>query len=333
MTSLINVAVTAYNNGEHIRECLNSIVSQKEHCDDFEVTIGYDRSSEDDTLSICKEFENNYNYIKIVYINKCFVGRVRNILAEETRCKYIYFVDGDDTLPKWAIWTLIDVIQKTDAECILGHMERVFPSGKRKVIPPFTNKPTICRAFIHPVLYKVDAYNKLRCMENIRTHEDRICGYMIPKFFSYKIIPDVIYNYHVRRASATRNRDRTQMIDDLCEVMERLKFYKNYFSNDEWKAIRDDLTWSAITTLMFAYDIDEVCDRHRRIVDIKSKLDFHFPAWTLNKKLLKLEKIPIVRTYIKLLNDQYKSEELAVFYDSWRMRLIKRLIEYKMYCI
>lgn len=330
MTSLINVAVTAYNNGEHIRECLNSIVAQKEQCEDFEITIGYDKSSKDDTLSICKEFENNYNYIKIVYIDKCFVGRVRNVLAEETQCKYIYFVDGDDTLPKWAMWTLIDTIQKTDAECILGHMERVFPSGKRKVIQPVTNKPTICRAFIHPVLYKVEAYNKLKCMENIRTHEDRVCGYMIPKLYSYKIIPDVIYNYHVRKNSATRNTDRTVMMEDLAEVMEEMKNYMGYFSNEELRYIEDDLTWSAITTLIFAYDIKDINMRYNRINIINKKLNEYFPRWKVNKKLLGLRKIPLLTHYVDLMITM-DEEDLAVFYDSMRMRLIKRMIEYKMY--
>ena len=58
-----------------------------------------------------------------------------------------------------------------------------------------------------------------------------------------------------------------------------------------------------------------------------------FSRWTLNKKLLKLKKIPILRTYIKLMLNEYRNEELAIFNDSLRMKLIKRMIEYKMYGI
>lgn len=332
MTSLINIAVTAYNNGEHIRECLNSIVLQRETCEDFEVTIGYDVSSEDDTLDICKEFENNYNYIKILYMDKCFVGKARNNLARAGKSKYIYFVDGDDSLPQWSIHTLIGVVVDKDYDCVLGNMARIFPSGKKKITPPFTEKPTICRAFIHPVLYNIKSYNKLKCMENIRTHEDRICGYMIPKIYSYKTIPEVIYNYHVRKSSATRNTNRTIMIDDLVNVMEEMKNYMGYFSNDELRAIEDDLTWSAITTLIFAYDIEDVGSRYSRVIYINELLTEYFPRWTINKKLLGLRKYPLLRHFVNLMINR-EEENLAVFFDSLRMKIIKRMIEYKMYGI
>jgi glycosyltransferase involved in cell wall biosynthesis len=104
VTPVISVCIQTYQHKNYIRQCLDSVLSQKTNFP-FEIILGEDDST-DGTREICIEYAAKYpNQIRLflrsekdkVYIHGRKTGRfnyIQNILAAEG--KYIALLDGDD---------------------------------------------------------------------------------------------------------------------------------------------------------------------------------------------------------------------------------------------
>ena len=93
---LISVIVCTYNQQDTIRRTLDSILAQKCHLP-IEIVIGEDCST-DDTLAICREYENLHPDKIHILANKPNKGFVRNYFdcIRACRGKYIADCSGDD---------------------------------------------------------------------------------------------------------------------------------------------------------------------------------------------------------------------------------------------
>ncbi|MDI1322296.1 MAG: glycosyltransferase family 2 protein [Algoriphagus sp.] len=111
---MVSVCVQTYQHEAYIRECLDSILSQKTTFP-FEIILGED-DSEDGTREICKEYADKHpDVIRLflrdkkdkIFINGTKTGRF-NFLENLKSCrgKYISFCDGDD------YWVDSEKIQK-----------------------------------------------------------------------------------------------------------------------------------------------------------------------------------------------------------------------------
>jgi glycosyltransferase involved in cell wall biosynthesis len=92
----VSVIVLTYNQESTVRRTLESILSQK--CDfPFEIVIGDDASS-DNTLSICREYENKYPHIIHLIANTVNKGVIKNYFdcIINAKGKYIADCAGDD---------------------------------------------------------------------------------------------------------------------------------------------------------------------------------------------------------------------------------------------
>lgn len=92
----VSVCVVTYNHEKYIKECLESIVTQK--CDfDFEVIVGEDCST-DSTRAIVQEYVDKYpNIVKPLFHEKN-VGPTQNFIQVNKKAigTYIAHMDGDD---------------------------------------------------------------------------------------------------------------------------------------------------------------------------------------------------------------------------------------------
>lgn len=111
---MVSVSVTTYNHENYIRECLDSILSQKTDFE-FEVLLGEDHST-DRTRAVCEEYAKKYpdkirlflhDRSKTIYIGGNPTGRY-NLLYNLSKAKgrYIALCDGDD------FWTDPEKLQK-----------------------------------------------------------------------------------------------------------------------------------------------------------------------------------------------------------------------------
>lgn len=99
-----SIIVPAYNTGEAIRQCIDSILAQS--LDDWELII-VDDGSKDATPAIIDEYASRDGRIRAVHIPNGGVSNARNIGIEQAKGEYVMFVDSDD-------WIEPDYLQQVE---------------------------------------------------------------------------------------------------------------------------------------------------------------------------------------------------------------------------
>jgi glycosyltransferase involved in cell wall biosynthesis len=92
----ISVCIVTYNHEAFIRACLEGAVSQQLSCE-YEIVIGED-CSKDNTLAICREFEQKYPHIIKLLSTPANLGMMQNGARTAKACTgdYIAVCEGDD---------------------------------------------------------------------------------------------------------------------------------------------------------------------------------------------------------------------------------------------
>lgn len=99
-----SIIVPAYNTGEAIRRCIDSIVAQT--YDNWELII-VDDGSRDATPAIIDEYATKDKRIHAVHISNGGVSNARNVGIEHAKGEYVMFVDSDD-------WIEPDYLQQVE---------------------------------------------------------------------------------------------------------------------------------------------------------------------------------------------------------------------------
>lgn len=136
----VTVIVPIYNSEAYLRECLNSLATQKDiHGNPFHDyrVILIDDGSVDSSADIALHFANTYhNLFEYVSQSNSGVSKTRNRGITLTSSNYVMFVDNDDKIDELYIWTHIHTISRTDADIVISGYQR-FSDCKihRAVIP------------------------------------------------------------------------------------------------------------------------------------------------------------------------------------------------------
>ena len=108
MNDLISVIINVYNGEKYIKKCLDSVVNQTYK--NIEIIIVNDKSN-DDTLNIINSYKDKR--IKIINNKKNMgLSLSRNIGIDNSKGKYLYFVDVDDFIELDTIDYLYKLIKK-----------------------------------------------------------------------------------------------------------------------------------------------------------------------------------------------------------------------------
>ena len=129
----ISFVVPVFNKKEHIRDCLNSLISQD--MDDIEIIVINDGST-DNTLEILEEYED-----KIILKTKSNAGvsAARNDGIILANGKYTICVDADDYVEKDYASSVYDIAEKFDTDIVITDMCKVY-SDKKLFFKDFETK-------------------------------------------------------------------------------------------------------------------------------------------------------------------------------------------------
>lgn len=97
---LVSVGLPSYNKASYLRQTIESILDQSFR--DFELIISDDKS-DDDSMSICKEFVEHDNRIRFFKQDRN-LGMIENFdfVLSKARGKYFIWISGDDFIdPNW----------------------------------------------------------------------------------------------------------------------------------------------------------------------------------------------------------------------------------------
>lgn len=111
----LSIIVPVYNVEKYIEECLDSLTNQDASIDSYEIICVDDGSSDNCGIILDKYAKSNSNMTVIHQKNTGQAG-ARNTGLKIASGQYIWFVDSDDFIPKYAVNLIVKAITEQPAD-------------------------------------------------------------------------------------------------------------------------------------------------------------------------------------------------------------------------
>lgn len=127
----ISVIVPVYKVEDYLERCVRSILEQT--FSDFELIL-VDDGSPDASGTICDALAEKDRRIRIIHKKNGGAASARNAGLNQAAGKYVFFCDADDALPEEALGKMVDTIQSTDTQLVVGDLTRIQIDPQRNTI-------------------------------------------------------------------------------------------------------------------------------------------------------------------------------------------------------
>lgn len=184
MADLVSVIIPVYNAEKTIQRCVESIINQSYI--DIQVIL-VDDGSTDSSLNLCKKIANKDSRFIVIEKKNGGVSSARNCGIENSKGKYLMFLDSDDWLEEKMIERYVCLISEYCADIVIGGLHGISAQGHSSFIKnvPVIGKQNvklwniICDSsemfgYIGGKIFKkeiIDAYS-IRFNENMYAQED-----------------------------------------------------------------------------------------------------------------------------------------------------------------
>ena len=255
MNDLVSIILPVYNSEKTIKDTVESILRQTYF--NFELLIIND-GSDDNTDEICNLFSDKR--IRYFFRKNHGVSNTRNFALNNSKGKYVVFIDSDDLYEKNYLSCLTDKIKEGYQLVTCGYSN--FGKNRKKFIPKkehFKNKLDYI-AYLQSLflfnqiwnkiyLKEIIDYNNIRFDENLSIAEDWNFNIdYLNKIEKFSIIDSNLYNYRISSTGLgfkyrnDANKIKLQIVDKMCDYFDcnctsefiansYLKQYFSYFSN------------------------------------------------------------------------------------------------------
>lgn len=306
----VSVIVPVYNVEKYLKKCVESLINQDFR--EYEIIFIND-GSKDNSQKIIDEYKTKFPDIIHSYIKEnAGQGSARNLGVEQSKGKYICFVDSDDYVKpnflsecyKYISENNLDIVvfdfyktyeNKNDDEYCKGMLSYSDDNVKNYII----SNPSPCNKMFNKDLW---IRNNFQFLEKT-IYEDLE---LIPTFAKYtsKIgyLQSPLYYYLIREGSTMHLPKYNSKLCDIFKVVGNLKEnLRNMFKEElEYIYITNLLHGAGLRFIKYKEGIDNI----KEISDI---MKLYFPNWTNNKYLkhnslkYKIVCYLIYKKYFKLL--------------------------------
>lgn len=107
----ISVIIPVYNTEKYLSECLDSVLAQT--FQDFEIICVNDGST-DNSAQVLSDYASHHTHVRIISQKNQGLSGARNTGLDHATGEYIFFLDSDDTLPNYALETLLKVAEEAN---------------------------------------------------------------------------------------------------------------------------------------------------------------------------------------------------------------------------
>lgn len=210
MNELISIIVPIYNVEKYLPECIESILNQTYR---YLEVILIDDGSTDQSGKMCDNYAEQDSRVKVIHQKNGGAANAKNAGLKTATGKYLAFVDGDDYLELDALFYMIDLLEKRNADVVQACFRKIYRDRQSDVcdvgqiqelsaenyIKRYTTDWTC--GLLWDKLYKRKLYDNIFFEEGHRIDDE---------FFTYqgiiraqKVIkcPKVLYNYRQRKSS------------------------------------------------------------------------------------------------------------------------------------
>lgn len=255
MAPLVSVVVPAYNVGKYLSECIESVLNQT--FKNFEVII-VDDGSIDRTGEICDAYAQKDFRIKVFHTKNQGVSAARRLGVSKSAGDWLYFIDGDDTIPEKALEMLLSHANNAAFDIIIGFMNWKIPIDCRliitndqyrhKVLTYNETRYSLCGKLYRREVVKEGYFNIPRSITN---GEDKLVNVQI----AFSITSDVlllnesVYNYRTDNISSAMHNYKVTLENEE----EYYKYLYSYIPEGEEKKYMSELIKCRINALSRLY--------------------------------------------------------------------------------
>ena len=244
----ISVIVPAYNAEEFLRRCVDSITSQTYK--DLEIIL-VDDGSTDNTPSICDEYAEKEERVKVIHQENGGLSAARNAGMEAATTDYYVFVDADDEILPTMIDTLWYVMQETGADIsqcglqpIFGiedregvHESKVFNpkevgdievyEGNEKLLKIYDLKPWSWVCVVQwNKLFKKSIFDEIRFPQGAYHEDEYVIHRELAAADKFAYVKTPLYMYYKHDGGITALKTAKRKHDVIEAMLDRVKFFQ-----------------------------------------------------------------------------------------------------------
>ncbi|MCR6106816.1 glycosyltransferase [Salipaludibacillus agaradhaerens] len=241
MIPKISIIVAVYNLSDYLPTCIDSILNQS--FKEFELLL-IDDGSTDDSIDICKKYEQVDNRVRLIQKANGGIASVRNCGIREAKGKYIGFVDGDDFIHRDMYHSLLKVIEATSSDIAVCDFAEVYPDDP---VPQLNDSGSIANTvvyssmqalkqlytkdaltFIYPwnKLYRKSLFTELKYVEGKNYDDEFIAHKLLYRCKTIAHVNKVGYYYLQRQGSWVRSPFTVKKFDRVYALNDRRVFFK-----------------------------------------------------------------------------------------------------------
>lgn len=235
MIPKFSVIIPVYNAEKHLNRCISSVTNQTYK--DFEIILIND-GSKDNSGTICDEYAKKYNRIKVIHQENEGVSVARNVGIKNASAEYIIFVDSDDFIETNMLEKLNNVLDKSEAECIIYNLNNIIETKcvskedlinsmitllKTEIVNPPWNK-----------IYKREIIQKFNIQfdKKIEIGEDLLFSMTyISKIKKIYLLNEKLYNYVIENNNSLTKKYKENKYEQLMFVDDELKNILKVYNN------------------------------------------------------------------------------------------------------
>ena len=329
----LSVIIPAYNAESVIKECLDSVISQRGV--NFEIIVVNDGST-DNTLGVCQEIMNKFPVVRVFSQNNQGVSVARNVGIQQAKGTWVMFLDSDDRLLEGA-FNNFDF--DSNASIIVFGYKRCFGivcgTDKEEKLPSHTMQKMILN---YPkyneemqIVRTIDEFSNFTCWarlfrrellinKNISfpagiTHgEDLLFCYSYLKYAdTVSIVDRKIYYYNVNDSSVTHRFNKKSLFNTKMLIMEMLSIDCDLIDNaDFYNFVASRITARCMDFFAAKENKDDFSERARQLKSFCKEPIFNVAIKKCDKWKLSTGKFERIKKGIVVIMLQIKCYTLAI---------------------
>lgn len=213
---LLSVVIPFFNLGQYLPETITSL--QQATYTSLEILIVNDGSTDAESVAVLKRYRDTPN-IRVIDLPNGGLARARNRGAAEARGKYIAFLDADDAVSPTYYAKAIRVLQSYNNVHFVGAWTQYF-EGSSAVWPTFIPEPPMIlthnlvnsSALVFKRTSFVAAGGNASDMNFPGWEDYEMVIRMLAHRFGGVVLPDVLFQYRVRKRSMVRAISKTKKL-------------------------------------------------------------------------------------------------------------------------
>lgn len=246
MNKKISIIVPVYNVEQFLDDCIKSLLNQTYN--NIEIIL-VDDGSTDSSSSICDKYAKKDDRIKVIHKVNGGLSSARNTGLDNVTGEYIMFSDSDDMFLPNSCEVMINEMERTNADYVIGNYQNcnedgtiwknpIFNKEKYKnfklSIKDYKNSFFIMNSSVCNKIFRTEFIKKLdvRFVEGLPAEDAIFSTYCFMKSSNVYFISDVMYLYRQRSEASSISMNCSFKYFDGINKAYRL-IYENFKENGE----------------------------------------------------------------------------------------------------